>query len=220
MLEREKILLNWNESKTLHYTNRINQDFFKTWSRDMAYVLGLWFADGTIYGDKIFDITIHVRDKYILKKVKELLAYEGPITDFVDKQVARLNFSCAIVYKDIQKLGGNNMDEFPHIPEDYLSDFIRGYFDGKGNVCNVRGRRINVIFANKNEKFLNGLLDILRKEVGVEGGSYCASSKTLRFGKKDSIKIGEYMYKDVKKEDLFLLRKKKKFDVFLLKEEQ
>jgi hypothetical protein len=33
----------------------------------MAYILGLWFADGCIYGGRLFDITLHHRDKYILK---------------------------------------------------------------------------------------------------------------------------------------------------------
>jgi hypothetical protein len=26
--------------------------FFKTWSHDMAYVLGYWFADGNMYTQK------------------------------------------------------------------------------------------------------------------------------------------------------------------------
>ena len=25
----------------------------------MAYILGLWYADGCIYGGKMFDITLH-----------------------------------------------------------------------------------------------------------------------------------------------------------------
>jgi len=35
----------------------------------MAYTLGLWWADGCIYGGKMFDITLHRKDKYILKKI-------------------------------------------------------------------------------------------------------------------------------------------------------
>jgi len=51
----------------------------------MAYILGLWWADGCIYGGKMFDITLHNRDKYILKKVAEELAYEGHLYDYVDR---------------------------------------------------------------------------------------------------------------------------------------
>ena len=43
----------------------INQDYFKTWSHNMAYVFGFWCADGCIYGGKMFDITQSKKDKYI-----------------------------------------------------------------------------------------------------------------------------------------------------------
>jgi hypothetical protein len=51
----------------------------------MAYVLGLWWADGCIYGGKMFDITLHNKDKYILKRIAEELQYEGPLYDYVDR---------------------------------------------------------------------------------------------------------------------------------------
>ena len=51
----------------------------------MAYILGLWFADGCIYGGKMFDITLHSKDKYLLKQVAKELGYEGPVTDYVDR---------------------------------------------------------------------------------------------------------------------------------------
>jgi hypothetical protein len=51
----------------------------------MAYVLGLWFADGCIYGGKMFDITLHAKDKYILKQISKELEYEGKLYDCVDR---------------------------------------------------------------------------------------------------------------------------------------
>lgn len=193
----------------------INQDFFKIWSRDMAYVLGLWFADGCIYGGKMFDITLHQKDKYIIKKIAELLGYEGPLYDYVDRQAARLNFSCVVIYKDIVNLGGSERKsltvKFPYIPEEYLADFIRGYFDGDGSVYNVKGGRINTAFTCGSKDFLDVLLSILKEKAGVVGGSYDPSSLSLRFGNKDSLKIGNYIYKD--NPELFLLRKRDKFNI-------
>lgn len=191
----------------------INQDFFKEWSRDMAYIFGLWCADGCIYGGKMFDITLHKKDKYILKKIAEKLNYEGNLYDSVDKQASRINFSCVVIYKDLIKLGGSENKSltlrFPDVPKKYLSDFIRGYFDGDGCIMNLKGGRINSAFTCGSKEFLDKLLEILKAEAGVEGGSYDPSSYSLRFGKKDSIKIGKYMYKD--NPELFLLRKQKKF---------
>lgn len=191
----------------------INQDYFKTWSNNMAYILGLWFADGCIYGGKMFDITLHAKDKYILKQIAKELEYEGSLYDYVDRQAARLNFSCVIIYNDIIALGGyenkSRMIEFPNIPKDYLPDFIRGYFDGDGCVMNLKGNRLNSAITSGSKKFLDKLLDILKTEAGIEGGSYDASSLSLRFGKRDTIRLGEYMYKNNPK--LFLKRKKIKF---------
>jgi len=44
-----------------------NQNFFKQWSANMAYILGFWFVSGTIYKERSFEITVSAKDKYILK---------------------------------------------------------------------------------------------------------------------------------------------------------
>lgn len=191
----------------------INQDFFKTWSSNMAYILGLWFADGCIYGGKMFDITLHKKDKYILKKIATLLEYEGNLYDYVDRQASRINFSCKVIYDDIVALGGvenkSLVCEFPNVPKEFLNDFIRGYFDGDGSVMNLKNNRLNSSFTCGSKKFLDKLLLILQEEAGVQGGSYDASSRSLRFGKRDTLLIGEYIYGN--NPELFLLRKREKF---------
>ena len=191
----------------------INQDYFKSWSHNMAYILGLWFADGCIYGGKMFDITLHKKDKYILKKIAEELGYKGSLYDYVDRQASRINFSCVVIYNDIVALGGTERKSktvlFPSVPKEYLPDFIRGYFDGDGCIMRLKNNRVNSAFTCGNKQFLDDLLVILKEEAGVQGGSYDASSMSLRFGKKDTFKIGEYMYKN--NPELFLLRKREKF---------
>lgn len=181
----------------------------------MAYILGLWFADGCIYGGKMFDITLHKKDKYILKRIAEELQYEGKLYDYVDRQAARINFSCVVIYNDIIALGGkerkSNDIEFPNIPKEFLPDFIRGYFDGDGCIMNLKNNRINSAFTSGSKKFLYSLLKILKEEAEVIGGSYDVSSCSIKFGKKDTLRIGEYMYKD--NPELFLLRKRKKFQI-------
>jgi len=53
--------------------HRVNESFFKTWSHDMAYILGFWFADGNIGRFKNtgyhFKITQHKNDAYILSSI-------------------------------------------------------------------------------------------------------------------------------------------------------
>ena len=82
----------------------INQDYFKTWSRDMAYIFGLWCADGCIYRGTTFDITLHKKDRYLLKQIADKLGYEGNLYDYVDRKASRLNFSCKVIYDDLVAL--------------------------------------------------------------------------------------------------------------------
>lgn len=199
---------------------RINQDYFKTWSHNMAYVLGFWFADGCIYGGRLFDITVHKKDKYLLKMIAAELAYEGQLSDYVDRQACRINFSCKEIYNDIINLGGIERKStcvlFPSVPEEYLPDFIRGYFDGDGSIMLLKNNRVNSAFICGSKLFLDSLLEKLKKYAGVNGGSYDLSSVSLKFGTKDTIKIGQYIYST--KSNLFLKRKKDKFDILLSKE--
>ena len=207
----EKSKLQSNNSRKY----KINQDYFKTWSSNMAYILGLWFADGCIYRGRMFDITLHTKDKYILKKIAQELQYEGQLYDYVDRQAARINFSCIVIYNDIVALGGTESKsdkiKFPKIPDDYLPDFIRGYFDGDGSVMRLKGKRLNSAITSGSKVFLDDLLKILKNKAGIIGGSYDPSSKSLRFGKRDTILLGNYMYKN--NPELFLLRKKEKFNL-------
>lgn len=195
----------------------INQDYFKTWSNNMAYILGFWYADGCIYGGKMFDITLHKKDKYIIKKIAQELDYQGPILDYVDRQACRINFSCKVIYNDLIALRGTERKsktlQFPNIPIEFLPDFIRGYFDGDGSVYNVKGKRINTNFACGSNKFLQSLLQLLKKEAGIEGGSISIANQSLTFGKKDSIKLGNYIYQN--NPELYLLRKYEKFKQYL-----
>lgn len=179
----------------------------------MAYIFGLWCADGCIYNGKIFDITLHKKDKYLLKKVAEELDYKGNLYDYVDRQASHINFSCITIYNDLIALGGKETKSldlpFPEIPEEYLADFVRGYFDGDGCIMRLKNNRVNSTFTCGNKQFLIELLQVLKKYAGVEGGSFDDSSCSLKFGKKDTLKIGTFMYKD--NPSIFLLRKKEKF---------
>jgi hypothetical protein len=60
----------------------------------------------------------------------------------------------------------------------------------------LKNNRLNSAFTSGSKDFLNTLWAILKDKAGVEGGSYDPSSMSIRFGKKDTIRIGKFMYKN------------------------
>ena len=146
---------------------------------------------------------------FVAKDIAEKLGYEGPVLDYVDRQSSRINFSCVVIYRDLIELGGSENKsltiKFPKVPKEYLSDFIRGYFDGDGCVMNLKGGRINSAFTCGNKEFLKSLLSILKEDAGIEGGSFDDSCSSLKFGKRDTIRLGNYIYGNNPELFLYLL---------------
>ena len=201
---------------------RVKYNYFAKWSANMAYVLGFWFANGCIYRSRMFDITVPVTDKSILEKIAEELKYPCELYDEVDRQFARINFSCEAIFRDIVALVGKECKsteiKFPQVPEEYLPDFIRGYFDGNGSVMISKNNKLGCAFTSGSKQFLTELLKILHSKAYAFGGTYDAATCSLIFTGEDSKNIGIYMYKN--NPQLFLLRKQKKFEIFIKEEIQ
>lgn len=128
----------------------INEDFFKSWSHGMAYVLGFWWADGCIRNKKgscIFSITQHKDDKYILEEILSIMGSNHPLS--ITRNCFNIEVGSKKIFDDIVRLGGTTKKsltiEFPDIPNEYLHDFIRGYFDGDG--CIYKGEEYDSGFA-------------------------------------------------------------------------
>lgn len=121
---------------------KVNDNYFKKWSSDMAYILGFWFADGSICIKKgIFAISQNTKDRYILEKISLRLGSSYPIFDGrnnYNSPYSKISIRSKEIIKDIIKMGGKerkSLDvKFPDIPKKYLPDFIRGLWDGDGTV--------------------------------------------------------------------------------------
>ena len=53
---------------------KVKEDFFESWNRQMAYVLGFTFADGNIYKN-VLSWDLQKRDKSVLIKIKRVMCY-------------------------------------------------------------------------------------------------------------------------------------------------
>lgn len=213
----------------------VNQDFFKKWTPEMAYVLGFFAADGYMTinnrGGRFWNIQI--TDKELLERIKEAVHSEHKIGVRTragnENTIYRLQIGSKEMCKDLQKLGFNPRKTkslaIPKVPRKYFSHFIRGYFDGDGNVWVgfLNKKRITptrvlfAVFTSCSTEFLQALKQRLHA-FGLEGGCLYQTKETyarLQFSIKDSLKLYELMYNRYAPIGaLFLERKKQVFEKY------
>ncbi|MBU2109439.1 hypothetical protein KKB71_00555 [Patescibacteria group bacterium] len=212
-----------------------DENFFKKWSPKMAYVLGFFTADGNMIKNKrsAHFIEFHITDKKLLEKIKKSLGSNHKISTRTRDKKWKLGYRLQIgskeIFNDLLKLGlTQNKSKtilFPKIPQKYLSDFIRGYFDGDGHVSictyqkNDRKSLSTIIisgFTSGSKKFLEVLKKVLYNNAGLKGGTLCYSGRgwRLNYSILDSKKLYYYLYPK-KLNNFFLNRKKKIFEKFI-----
>jgi hypothetical protein len=192
------------------YRKTVNEDFFKKWSKDMAYVLGLWFADGNL--DKNLDrFSICSIDIEILIKIKKIMESEHPIR--LNKKGNRthiLAINRKEMCRDLLTLGGvpckSLIAEFPQIPEKYIHHFIRGNFDGDGCISFGYKGYPKISFLGTHH-FLKGVLNAVGVEGEIKKARECRVHYLLFSGIKAQ-RVLKYMYGQ---SNLYIERKYKRY---------
>lgn len=134
---------------------KLNENYFKELDTpEKAYILGFLYSDGYISQEKNgYVISVgQIKDrKDIIYKINKCLESEKPV--IVEERNKTLFYKIVIysktIYKDLLKLGliphKSLTIEFPnYIPDNLLSHFIRGLFDGDGCVWNGKRKEMYV----------------------------------------------------------------------------
>lgn len=213
-------------------TYKLNECYFDEIDNpNKAYILGFFYADGCNMIDKCtVSMSLEETDKEILEKIRIELGSEREL-EFIE-QSKRKDENNNYRYKDMWKLllfsthmcnTLNNLGmmpnkslklEFPEwLDKNLYSHFIRGYFDGDGSLCvhqKKNGKYQPLLTITSTDKFCNKCLEIMRKELGIGGGIYDASShngitKVLSIsGFVQLEKVLNWLYKDA---ELYMKRK-------------
>ena len=211
---------------------KYDKAFFKVWSRDMAYVLGFLYADGNIIKSKrgTHFVSFYSADESLLQLIKTTLKSEHVLSkrSSATGDVFRLQIGSKGWFEDLCLLGltPNKAKRMmlPDVPNKYFADFVRGYFDGDGNVWvgHVHINRpthtltIQTTFTSGSFAFLDSLRSRLYR-CGLSGGSLFrpkeANYGRLTFSKHDTLKIYRIMYNAPHR--LYLERKKVVFEEFV-----
>ena len=189
---------------------RINDDFFKTWTNEMAYVLGFIFTDGSISRNTL---TIAQKERDILNKINLTMEsnFEIRRSQNGKNDIHTLSISRKEIVDDLKRLGiterKSRTMEFPEVPEKFLPHFIRGVIDGDGWV-QERGYAMNVTNASKPfSESLHGIFNShgLKGRITEQNNAY----RVWVSGKQDVRKLADWLYADAG--ELFLERKRKSF---------
>lgn len=200
----------------LYVYREVNENYFKKWNPDMAYILGLWFADGNIYRNR-FSITLQSKDRDLLLLIKKRMGSTHKLYNINNLKANSLEIRNINIVRDIIKLGGKPNKsltiKFPDIPKKYLPDFIRGYFDGNGSIYkDVYNKTWNIEVVSGSKKFIKRMTKILKVEIPNLRGVIRErnnNGNTIRFSANNARRLGIFMYNT--KSNLKLKRKYKLF---------
>lgn len=210
-----------------HNRSQINHNFFKSWSPQMAYVLGFIFADGAIEDVQKSSRTCYIAmssvDFSILEQIKQsmcsnhkLYLRKSSLKTYLDGKsyISRDSFifriGSKLMYNDLLKLGVTPRKSlsipFSKVPPEYLNFFIRGYFDGDGCLHLKEGKYAKVIFTSGSSQFVKGLANIISRRIQIPLKSPYPQIQDsgnpcyrLVYEANPGRKILEFMYKDLEK---------------------
>lgn len=226
---RRNILLSWQEYRKLHpvvgpdlgrYENLVNiRTFFRTWSPAMAYVVGFFAADGCMYhsvngGHSTggWYVTFDSTDLSLLRTVRKLMKITNKIESYnrfpwKTKHLIRIvNKELFNRFLEIGMTPRKSLSlHFPAVPAKYLSDFVRGYFDGDGHVFfgqyRAKGRKkirrvLQTGFTSGSRQFLVILRRRLHRVAGLGLGSLHPNGPSweLSYSARDSRQLYYFMY--------------------------
>jgi intein-encoded DNA endonuclease-like protein len=203
----------------------------------MAYILGFFAADGYMTVNKrgAHFWCVQITDRDLLYKIKNCIEAEHAISERIgkgnNKNLYRLQIGSFEMCDDFRKLGFTENKTrslaVPHVPKKYFADFIRGYFDGDGNVWvglmhknRVKQNfAISLTFTSCSAYFLRDVKNTLKAQ-GLNGGSFIQGKGTyyrLSYSIRDTLKLYDFMYNDVdlKNKGLFLKRKRTVFEKYI-----
>lgn len=190
-------------------------------SHNGAWILGMFASDGYLPNTKGAQnrlvLSLAVKDKEILHRIKEELQYEGPIKTYMASdgahQFASLAFTSKVLREQFENYGIVNnktllLNELPKLPDEYMIDFIRGYVDGDGSIMQ-KGKQPKIQITCASKRFLENMQNYIvdkyqiKSNIRPDHGAF-----DLVFNGTESKKLGLLMYDN---DYLALKRKKEKF---------
>lgn len=232
VLKRNGIESRSNKENSRKFT--LNEDYFEIIDiAEKAYWLGFMYADGYINKDNNFGMSLSIKDISHLEKFKKDINSTYEIKQYISSGYSnslyvRLLMKSEksindLIDKGCYKNKTNILTKPKNIPNEYIKDFIRGYFDGDGcftySIDNVKTEHYrSSVKILGTEDFLNFIKVFIEKNTSIKIGNYYTRKegqivKSLEFG--GNLQVQEFMNLLYKDANIFLERKNTKYLYFL-----
>ncbi|OME21580.1 hypothetical protein BSK57_19740 [Paenibacillus odorifer] len=207
----------------------VNEDFFKVWNRENAWVFGWLVTDGSV-NEKSGQIRLMLKshDIDVLEKIKKAMRFTGPVFqgEHEDgRQFAYLRICRKSMTEDLFTHGMARNDKtfntsVPNLPDFLFWDFTRGVFEGDGNIKHGKqwnDLQLSICGATKNffeemqEALLKrGINTTLKEHPSGQSGRKSPLFTLTTKSNADALRWCLFMYADTPK----YLRLDRKFQVF------
>lgn len=193
-------------------------------SKDKAYWLGFMYADGCVHTDRN-EVSINITDREHVEKFKAALgAINHKITvsypnnpEFKNpKPLYQFSIKDKQLHEDLIKWGcipqkSLKLQTIPNIPRNYVSHFLRGYFDGDGSLHWVKAtNNYRISFLGTSEFLADVQKETGTQQISLQPGTGKAYVLQIS-GRKQVIRVLEYLYQDSTE----LIRLDRKYEKYL-----
>jgi hypothetical protein len=204
----------------------VNERFFNSWSREMAYVLGIIYTDGNLQAPKkmntnkrdysrVARVSIGQKEPEILQKILRLMScnaklYFSPQREYKNAVAGKLYYisiGSNQLYDALSRIGlkpKKSRDiRFPDMPEECVRHFIRGCWDGDGSVyIECRQDRLVASYVCGSYAFIEDLLVHLEKAGLPKRNIYETkrgerASYYFKYSGRQCNQLYHYLYDDV-----------------------
>jgi hypothetical protein len=164
----------------------VNQEFFRVWSANLAWLLGYIWADGSVSAKKsgwFISFRCISTDDHILDDIQCSIGSSKPIVRLKPKGLALGKYlpsetsGFQITSKNVVRLvverygippNKSNIDPpFPNVPDEWLGHFTRGVIDGDGSLFKIGSRGKVGVQILGSHSFVHELRDRVSSIVGV-----------------------------------------------------
>lgn len=165
-------------NRQLQLTNRryaCNHSYFSCIdTREKAYWLGWLWSDGYVRENNHayhIELNLQKRDEHILWRFRDAVNAEYPIQSH--RESVRICLISQQMFTDLQRYGvvqgKSHFAAIPNIGATFVSDFIRGVFDGDGSIGITYQPAVTIIGT---EPFCRWLQQTVQQELGIQSAVY------------------------------------------------